>query len=832
MRGADRYSPEEPRRAYGGRETGSYKSIRMRTDWGIYEDPGHVRGGIYSVSDVAGVGVYHDGGDDAGDDLRDDRGGEEKVYGFSPPSAPRLSTGKWSSTHSLAPAASPGRSVHSATAGGHRASLGESHRPAHAPTAAAAAAAPYSRDSLKRRDYSRQHHQARNAPVDALYRSVEKRAVNGRATQQGRGYSASSRGDYGSPASNYRSLRGYPPAADDYDDREPRSFDNCVLSNGYSGRSSEYTTRGQNSLKRSNNKGYFTSSELYNNRRSYPPPEANHNRPTVTKGILTNTGKYGGSARTTALSSYAATDGRNNQSPYSGHNNDEGKNNLSGADTYDKRAGSYASRPAVTSKSSQTELSIASDLQLASSGKTSSSLQVPEGASSGSSRRSSNSTQQVGLTTGADSSSSQQDGKEERYEAGGGGGGRREAGSLRKDRRKNTKDEQNQTDEEMSQWGVQWGPAVGAQYHNHEDPHQRAPPLPRPPMPPQHYPGHDSHPQAAHPSPTPPEQRHYAQQQHNHAHHNHGHHNHVHHTHHARQQSSGSSQTLVRADTSDGYSTMTWCHYWWMRLGVVCDCGFCCYYCCCCCFCCGGRKCRDCMTRVPYATLIATLMCCVGVGVFCGTMYRGTTLTLRLFEDVFKLHIKWVEPVQLTFMVVGAGMGGLGLMILFVGCLSTGDTRNKVYRTWRGRVGGRISCAIFMGITYLLSLAWLTMFAALIIVTLFYTLAWFQCLYIPQNECIDYNQFSFLFPEGTPEEDKRVCTGERKLFCKDYVNNAEIMFILASVSAFLVILSLIHYLMCLAANYAHIKDQEKFMDLQEIQFLHESEMSTLPKDRF
>lgn len=45
-------------------------------------------------------------------------------------------------------------------------------------------------------------------------------------------------------------------------------------------------------------------------------------------------------------------------------------------------------------------------------------------------------------------------------------------------------------------------------------------------------------------------------------------------------------------------------------------------------------------------------------------------------------------------MVVGAGMGGLGLMILFVGCLSTGDTRNKVYRTWRGRVGGRISCAI------------------------------------------------------------------------------------------------------------------------------------------
>ena len=38
--------------------------------------------------------------------------------------------------------------------------------------------------------------------------------------------------------------------------------------------------------------------------------------------------------------------------------------------------------------------------------------------------------------------------------------------------------------------------------------------------------------------------------------------------------------------------------------------------------------------------------------------------------------------------------------------------------------------------------------------------------------------------------------------------------------------------MCLAANYAHIKDHSKLMELQELQFLHESELSTLPKDRF
>ena len=41
--------------------------------------------------------------------------------------------------------------------------------------------------------------------------------------------------------------------------------------------------------------------------------------------------------------------------------------------------------------------------------------------------------------------------------------------------------------------------------------------------------------------------------------------------------------------------------------------------------------------QVPYATLIALIMCWAGVGVFCGTLYRGVNLTLRLLQDVFKL---------------------------------------------------------------------------------------------------------------------------------------------------------------------------------------------------
>lgn len=108
-------------------------------------------------------------------------------------------------------------------------------------------------------------------------------------------------------------------------------------------------------------------------------------------------------------------------------------------------------------------------------------------------------------------------------------------------------------------------------------------------------------------------------------------------------------------------------------------------------------------------------MCIVGVGVFCGTMHRGSTLTVIMMDQVFKIRAPWyvftlssgcfvyfslffrMEAVQLVFTSLGAVMGAIGLMILFVGVLATGATRTKVYNKLGARVGGRISCVIVSG---------------------------------------------------------------------------------------------------------------------------------------
>jgi Myelin proteolipid protein (PLP or lipophilin) len=103
-----------------------------------------------------------------------------------------------------------------------------------------------------------------------------------------------------------------------------------------------------------------------------------------------------------------------------------------------------------------------------------------------------------------------------------------------------------------------------------------------------------------------------------------------------------------------------------------------------------------------------------------------------------------LEPMQLVFVIGGASMAAIGLMILFLGCLTTGATRYKVYRAWGSRVGGRVSCAVFMVITYLLQLVWLAMLIFLVIVTIMYTMFWALCedkSKHPEIECINFEQF-------------------------------------------------------------------------------------------
>ena len=144
-----------------------------------------------------------------------------------------------------------------------------------------------------------------------------------------------------------------------------------------------------------------------------------------------------------------------------------------------------------------------------------------------------------------------------------------------------------------------------------------------------------------------------------------------------------------------------------------------------------------------------------------------------------------VEPTKLAFIILGASMAGLSIMILVVSSLATGSTRHEVYRTSSGRTYGRVgkwpkmiiltiqtvcgeklflnyqlyistwisACIIFIGIIYFLLVCWLIVFACNVIMLMVYSIYWGVCG-TPEikdwrdDGKIDFYQFHFLFPEG------------------------------------------------------------------------------------
>lgn len=107
--------------------------------------------------------------------------------------------------------------------------------------------------------------------------------------------------------------------------------------------------------------------------------------------------------------------------------------------------------------------------------------------------------------------------------------------------------------------------------------------------------------------------------------------------------------------------------------------------------------CSKCITRVPYATLIALIMNWAGVAVFCGTLYRGVNYTLRMLQDVFQLDkgLGWwvVKDLSLFFFknldLIQGGADSVGLYHL--GCvhgrlglddLGRGHPGNRCHSPW------------------------------------------------------------------------------------------------------------------------------------------------------
>lgn len=235
--------------------------------------------------------------------------------------------------------------------------------------------------------------------------------------------------------------------------------------------------------------------------------------------------------------------------------------------------------------------------------------------------------------------------------------------------------------------------------------------------------------------------------------------------------------------------------------------------------------CDDCLGRTPFASLVATVIMCLGVGLFCGTFYRALEITIRgIFVDLFWFDVPWLETIQIVFVVVAVVMGIYSFILLFFGFLATGATRQKIYSGAKCIMGGRVSALFFTVMTYFLNLCWMGVTSMCATVILIYFMLDSICRheyvgkppwYLTYENCLNLSRFG-IYRNYTEGVDRNAICDETDLsqFCQ-HVEDLGWLYGLAWGGSLLIVLGMVTFMITLSSNYNRIKISRELTEYRQ-----------------
>ncbi|XP_077199338.1 neuronal membrane glycoprotein M6-b isoform X7 [Paroedura picta] len=251
--------------------------------------------------------------------------------------------------------------------------------------------------------------------------------------------------------------------------------------------------------------------------------------------------------------------------------------------------------------------------------------------------------------------------------------------------------------------------------------------------------------------------------------------------------------------------------------------------------------CIKCLGGVPYASLVATILCFSGVALFCGCGHVALAGTITILEDRFSRnatdHALLSEVIKLMQYVI-YGIASFfflyGIILLAEGFYTTSAVK-ELHGEFKTTICGRCISGMFVFLTYILGIAWLGVFGfSAVPVFMFYNI-WSTCEVIrslPANMtasadqiCVDIRQYGIIPWNAVPG---RACGSALAEMC----NTPEFylsyhLFIVACAGAGATVIALIHFLMILSSNWAYLKDASKMQAYQDIKAKEEQELQDI-----
>jgi len=242
-------------------------------------------------------------------------------------------------------------------------------------------------------------------------------------------------------------------------------------------------------------------------------------------------------------------------------------------------------------------------------------------------------------------------------------------------------------------------------------------------------------------------------------------------------------------------------------------------------------RCCDCLGRIPCASTLALTLLLSGLAGFAASVVVAVQKTRDAFEELaiggptevgkhklgrtnllgegllgeFPLNL--IETIVLSVCV---GMVLLSCIFLSIAFLSSGPTRRHLFGGKKSHnICGRVTNGIMFGLGYIINVAWVALSGILAIPVFILTILHNKCgnIVIPNGVEKPCNSNDTIFRPsdyGITTVEYDICGKQLQTFCARG-DEAFPAYIAAYVSAVVVVISTIHFLVTITANYAHIK---------------------------
>ncbi|XP_062359151.1 myelin proteolipid protein [Cinclus cinclus] len=228
--------------------------------------------------------------------------------------------------------------------------------------------------------------------------------------------------------------------------------------------------------------------------------------------------------------------------------------------------------------------------------------------------------------------------------------------------------------------------------------------------------------------------------------------------------------------------------------------------------------CARCLIGAPFASLVATGLCFFGVALFCGCGHEALTGTEQLIETYFSKNyqdyeflIDVIHGFQYFIYGTAAFFFLYGALLLAEGFYTTGAVR-QIFGDYRTTICGKGLSATFVGITYVLTIIWLLVFACSAVPVYIYFNTWTTCQSIGNPTktsasigtlCADARMYGVLPWNAFPG---KVCGSNLLSICKTSEFQMTFhLFIAAFVGAAATLVSLLTFIIAATYNFAVLK---------------------------